>query len=286
MASRMNFVTTSHGTTLRITDIPPEQNTFVHLYKHFLKFGDVSDLRATCNGDPKTATVTFDTREAAVAAFNSPEPLLNNRFIKVTWDSSTPAALSQSIIAPSPPTDDIKDRTCEQCNKIFASRVNRNRHVERIHTGIRIKCNNCSAVFSTPEAHQKHCIVFHATTAPTQTIAVPQTIASPQAIAESPKANNEPSNKIDQSWTTIDTTSTKSLNELIVSLRARIFTQKKRAQVNDRKSAEKLELAESKQQKLCVKLRGTILFPFIQLPMSDQTNSIIWFCILQIAKNV
>uniref|UniRef100_A0A915EJ20 RRM domain-containing protein n=1 Tax=Ditylenchus dipsaci TaxID=166011 RepID=A0A915EJ20_9BILA len=73
--------------SLLVKKIPPEQNKIVMLDQHFGKFGQITNLHVQFEGQPDTALVTFKTRREAMNAYKSTEPIFNNRFIKVFWQT-------------------------------------------------------------------------------------------------------------------------------------------------------------------------------------------------------
>lgn len=55
------------------------------LLEHFGKFGEVVNIEVNFRGDYEAALVSFRHPPHARAAYSNPEPLFNNRFIKVFW---------------------------------------------------------------------------------------------------------------------------------------------------------------------------------------------------------
>ncbi len=89
-------------TTLEIRKIPVESNTISKLNEHFSKFGTVTNvqvfssskiqqifhlffLQIAFDGSPDSALVAYSTFQEAETAYRNPEPLFNNRFIKIFW---------------------------------------------------------------------------------------------------------------------------------------------------------------------------------------------------------
>lgn len=95
IASRINPALCS----LLVKGIPPEQNKIVTLDQHFGKFGQITNLHVQYEGRHDTALVTFKSRREALNAYKSTEPILNNRFIKVFWQTQPdqPTAGSGSV---------------------------------------------------------------------------------------------------------------------------------------------------------------------------------------------
>lgn len=162
--------------TIYLVDIPAEQNSILKLYEYFSKFGKVSKVDVAHNGNPSAAKITFATNEEASAAFNSSEAVLNNRFIKMTWNSaqtitarqaSAPASTPPSTPALTPAGSGQSDDTeCPLCKKLFKSSWHRDWHMKRMHNTNGIICTVCNETFETATAYKKHCIVQHPTKTP------------------------------------------------------------------------------------------------------------------------
>lgn len=60
------------------------------LDQHFGKFGQITNLHVQYEGHSDAALVTFKTRREALNAYKSTEPIFNNRFIKVYWQTQPP----------------------------------------------------------------------------------------------------------------------------------------------------------------------------------------------------
>lgn len=73
------------NTVLEIRKIPRELNNIMKLSEHFQKFGTITKLQAPFQQDPQGALLEFATYQSATAAYNSPEAILGNRFIKMFW---------------------------------------------------------------------------------------------------------------------------------------------------------------------------------------------------------
>ncbi|RDD41079.1 RNA-binding protein 26 [Trichoplax sp. H2] len=71
--------------TLEIRKIPQELNTITKLNEHFGKFGNIMNIQIGVEGDKQAALIQFSTHAEAKSAHDSPEAVLNNRFIKVFW---------------------------------------------------------------------------------------------------------------------------------------------------------------------------------------------------------
>ncbi|KAF7633957.1 hypothetical protein Mgra_00006696 [Meloidogyne graminicola] len=73
--------------SLLVKKIPQELNKIAQLDQHFSRFGQITNIQVQYEGRPDSALVTFKTRREAMAAYKSVEPILNNRFIKIFWQS-------------------------------------------------------------------------------------------------------------------------------------------------------------------------------------------------------
>lgn len=69
--------------TVQVKKIPPDQNNIAKLNEHFAQFGNIVNMQIRF-GDAETALITYATRHEATAAYKSPTPVLNNRFIKAS----------------------------------------------------------------------------------------------------------------------------------------------------------------------------------------------------------
>ncbi|KAK6325875.1 hypothetical protein J4Q44_G00052170 [Coregonus suidteri] len=70
------------NTKLTVRQIPPELNNISKLNQHFSKFGTIVNLQVTYGSDPEGALIQFGSHEEAKRAMQSPEAVLNNRFIR------------------------------------------------------------------------------------------------------------------------------------------------------------------------------------------------------------
>jgi hypothetical protein len=70
---------TNPSRTLYISKIPPNQNTIPALIFFFKKYGHIDSVWA----EGTNAVITFDSEESALAAYQDPDPFLNNRFIRI-----------------------------------------------------------------------------------------------------------------------------------------------------------------------------------------------------------
>ncbi|GLV36656.1 second mitotic wave missing [Carabus blaptoides fortunei] len=75
--------------SLELKKVPRGLNNITHLNNHFSKFGKIVNIQVCYDGDPEGAIVTFSSHAEANAAYRSTEAVLNNRFIKVFWHSSS-----------------------------------------------------------------------------------------------------------------------------------------------------------------------------------------------------
>ncbi|XP_037087555.1 zinc finger protein swm-like [Pollicipes pollicipes] len=73
------------NSSLELRKVPAGLNQIIHLNNHFAKFGKITNIQVSFNGDPEAALVTFSNPAEAKAAYKCTEAVLNNRFIKVFW---------------------------------------------------------------------------------------------------------------------------------------------------------------------------------------------------------
>ncbi|WKX99690.1 hypothetical protein Q1695_014509 [Nippostrongylus brasiliensis] len=84
------------GKTLQVKKIPPELNNIAKLNEHFAAFGSIVNMQVRFNGEADSALITYASRHDAMAAYKSPQPVLNNRFIKVFFYNPDVVAGSNS----------------------------------------------------------------------------------------------------------------------------------------------------------------------------------------------
>lgn len=92
--------------SLELKKVPPGLNNITHLNNHFSKFGQIVNIQVFYDKDPEAALVTFSSHAEANAAYRSTEAVLNNRFIKVFWHTSTITDNKQENVPPR----SVKDR--------------------------------------------------------------------------------------------------------------------------------------------------------------------------------
>ncbi|OQV20495.1 putative RNA-binding protein 26 [Hypsibius exemplaris] len=98
-------VAASGNCSLEIHSIPLQLNNIAALNSHFFKYGSIVNVQVRYNGSPNSALITFQTPDAASRAFNSSEPVLNNRFIKIDWHNSGAPAPSAPAAPAAPPPE-------------------------------------------------------------------------------------------------------------------------------------------------------------------------------------
>lgn len=234
MAS-LNSANIDCNTTIILSGIPAEQNKTVDLCNHFCKFGKIKTVVTPYDGNSNAAAIIFDTKSEASAAFNSSEPVLNNRSIKMSWNllPQQPSTSSSSSAAPVQ-NDDTK---CTLCDKDFASQWHRDQHVKRFHSGTGYKCNACNASFASENMYKKHNAVHHSN-------------ASTKAAGSS-QANV----KFENAEQKFDV----SLVEKNVLMRIRIKVLKKTIKRNRKAYAKSLKLMEKKNKALEDQLKGLLI---------------------------
>lgn len=75
----------SLNSKLLVRQIPSELNNISKLNEHFSKFGTIVNLQVAFQNDPEAALIQFASPDEAKRAIQSPEAVLNNRFIRVHW---------------------------------------------------------------------------------------------------------------------------------------------------------------------------------------------------------
>lgn len=79
---------TPQNTTLILRKIPSSLNTVDKMKQHFSKFGSIVDIQCHYDNFNDAALVQFSSNTEAFAAFKSPQPVFNNRFIRLYWLTS------------------------------------------------------------------------------------------------------------------------------------------------------------------------------------------------------
>jgi len=75
----------NQNTSLVVKKIPIDLNTVDKLRQHFCKFGQLMDIVCNYENNKDSALIVFATNPQAFAAFKSPQPVFNNRFIRLYW---------------------------------------------------------------------------------------------------------------------------------------------------------------------------------------------------------
>ena len=75
-------------TTLILRRVPVELNRVDSLRTHFAKFGQLVEIECGYAGQADAALIRFANNTQTSAAFKSPQPVFNNRFIRLFWLSS------------------------------------------------------------------------------------------------------------------------------------------------------------------------------------------------------
>eukprot|EP00095_Tigriopus_kingsejongensis_P000423 maker-scaffold171_size289870-snap-gene-1.32 protein:Tk00423 transcript:maker-scaffold171_size289870-snap-gene-1.32-mRNA-1 annotation:"rna-binding protein 26" len=68
---------------IAVRNIPPNMNNIAHLNNHFARFGNLVNVQVQFEEDPGSALVTFTSPGEASTAYNSPDAVLGNRFIRM-----------------------------------------------------------------------------------------------------------------------------------------------------------------------------------------------------------
>lgn len=73
------------NTVLIVRKIPSDLNREDRLRQHFAKFGTLVDVQCQYERQHDAAMIKFGTNQQAMAAFKCPQPVFNNRFIRLYW---------------------------------------------------------------------------------------------------------------------------------------------------------------------------------------------------------
>lgn len=93
--------------SLVVRNIPRNLNSLGPIEKHFSRFGNIINIKVSYEGDPKLALVQFSHSSEATAAYRSPEPIMNNRFISLFWPRNSENEIP--FTGPSKPRTSCKD---------------------------------------------------------------------------------------------------------------------------------------------------------------------------------
>jgi len=85
------------GCSLEVRKIPVHENTIQKLNDHFSKFGQITNIQVAF-GHPENALVQFASSAMANQAYQSPEPVLNNRFVRVFFYRPPPSQVTKGNI--------------------------------------------------------------------------------------------------------------------------------------------------------------------------------------------
>ena len=77
-----------NNTTLILRKVPNDLNRPENMRQHFSKFGQLLDIQCHYEKQSDAVLVKFATNQQAFAAFRSPQPVFNNRFIRIYWLSN------------------------------------------------------------------------------------------------------------------------------------------------------------------------------------------------------
>ena len=77
-----------NNTTLILRKVPNDLNRPENMRQHFSKFGQLLDIQCHYENQNDAVLVKFATNQQAFAAFRSPQPVFNNRFIRIYWLSN------------------------------------------------------------------------------------------------------------------------------------------------------------------------------------------------------
>ena len=76
------------NTTLIVKKVPIDLNRVDKMQQHFSKFGQLVEIQCQYEQMPDAALIKFATNPQAFAAYKCPQPVFNNRFIRLYWLNS------------------------------------------------------------------------------------------------------------------------------------------------------------------------------------------------------
>ena len=80
--------TANTNTTLIVKKVPIDLNRVDKMQQHFSKFGQLLEIQCQYEQMPDAALIKFATNPQAFAAYKCPQPVFNNRFIRLYWLNS------------------------------------------------------------------------------------------------------------------------------------------------------------------------------------------------------
>jgi hypothetical protein len=75
------------NTTLILKRVPADFNRVDRMRSHFSKFGMLVEIMCQYEGQPDATLIRFANNQQTTMAYKSPQPVFNNRFIRVYWFS-------------------------------------------------------------------------------------------------------------------------------------------------------------------------------------------------------
>ncbi|XP_060586369.1 RNA-binding protein 26-like isoform X2 [Ruditapes philippinarum] len=106
--------------TLEVRKIPQEFNNIAKINEHFGKFGSLTNIQVKFEGDPEAALVSFSSNQEALSCYKCPEPVFNNRFIKLFWHQKNKDTTNQDASPVSTTTQGVAQ---EDSNVSLKSRL-------------------------------------------------------------------------------------------------------------------------------------------------------------------
>lgn len=112
---------------LLVRQIPSELNNISKLNEHFSKFGTIVNLQVAFQNDPEAALIQFAAPDEAKRAIQSPEAVLNNRFIRLHWyredggDAQNQAHSLQQQQTSTPPATSLKQSVKDRLGPLVTS---------------------------------------------------------------------------------------------------------------------------------------------------------------------
>lgn len=155
--------------SLELRKIPRGLNAIAHLNNHFSKFGKITNIQVSYEGDPEAAIITFSSHAEANVAYRSTEAVLNNRFIKVFWHTPTAGASGGDPSNLNAKTDNVRKNQY---------------HINHKSNEVKLQSSDDTAANQTPPHLSKNLSLVNNTTPAAATSAAPPRMSNPKLKRE------------------------------------------------------------------------------------------------------
>lgn len=78
----------NQSTTIILRRVPIDLNRVDKMRQHFIKFGQIVDIKCQYENNSDATLIQFATNQQAFAAYKCPQSVFNNRFIRICWLSN------------------------------------------------------------------------------------------------------------------------------------------------------------------------------------------------------